>query len=266
MALGAIAAVVVQFGWKLIIAAVLLAVGIKLSKWISKKILRTSRLSSVDDGVRKFISNTVRISLYILVVISAAGIMGIPYASFVAVLGSAGVAIGLALQGSLSNIASGILILVNKPFRAGDFIEANGISGTASEIGFFTTTIVTLDKKVVSVPNSVLSAGCITNYSAAGVRRVDIEIGADYGCDIDKVKEVLLAAAAADERVLKEPAAVSRLTSYGDSSLKFTLMAWCRPDDYWLVRFDLLENVKKALDEHNIEIPFNRLDVKLVNE
>lgn len=266
MALEAIVAVVVQFGWKLIIAAVLLAVGIKLSKWISKKILRTSRLSSVDDGVRKFIANTVRISLYILVVISAAGIMGIPYASFVAVLGSAGVAIGLALQGSLSNIASGILILVNKPFRAGDFIEANGISGTASEIGFFTTTIVTLDKKVVSVPNSVLSSGCITNYSAAGVRRVDIEIGADYGCDIDKVKEVLLAAAAADERVLKEPTAVSRLTSYGDSSLKFTLMAWCKPDDYWLVRFDLLENVKKALDEHNIEIPFNRLDVKLVNE
>ena len=122
MALEAIVAVVVQFGWKLIIAAVLLAVGIKLSKWISKKILRTSRLSSVDDGVRKFIANTVRISLYILVVISAAGIMGIPYASFVAVLGSAGVAIGLALQGSLSNIASGILILVNKPFRAVDFI------------------------------------------------------------------------------------------------------------------------------------------------
>lgn len=250
-------------GLKLLWAVVILVVGIKCSKWASKLVLNPKRLPKLDEGVRRFFSNTLRITLYVVVIISAAGMLGIPYASFITVLGSAGVAIGLALQGSLSNIAGGILILVTRPFRVGDYIDAVGISGTVEEIGFFTTTLITVDNKKVSVPNGTLSNSCITNYSAMETRRVDLTFSVGYGSDIEKVKSILLGAASSNEKALKEPAPFAGLLSHGDSALVFALRVWCRSADYWDVNFALTEEVKRLLDENGVEIPFPKLDVTI---
>ena len=227
-----------DFGIKLILAVILLVVGIKLSKWFSKKMYKSRALSNLDDGVRKFIANAIKITLYILIIISAAGILKIPYASFVAVLGSAGVAIGLALQGSLSNIASGILILVNKPFRVGDFIKVGEISGTVRDIGLFSTSIVTGDNCVVSYPNSTLSNSCIVNYFAKPTRRIDMTFSVSYSSDIEKVKATLLETAHENSMVLDDPAPFSGVSNHA-------------------------ENVKNAFDKNGIEIPFPQLDVSL---
>lgn len=255
---------ITNFGVKLLGAVIVLIVGIKISKWISRRIERSNGMNRFDAGVKKFTANAVKIAFYAVTIISAAGIIGIPSASFIAVLGSAGVAIGLALQGSLSNIASGILILVNKPFRAGDFIEAGDISGTVKEIGFFSTTIVTPDNKVISYPNGTLSSACITNYSAMQNRRVDLTFSAGYDSDIDRVKEILLKAAYDNPLVISEPAPpFAAMSEQGASALDFVLRVWCKSDDYWAVRFGLNEAVKRAFDENGIEIPYNKLDVNI---
>ena len=223
-----IADLIVKYGIKLIVAVLVLVIGIKLSKWSSKLLSKSKAMSSLDEGVVVFLSNTVKFTLYVIVVISAAGILGIPYASFVAVLGSAGVAIGLALQGSLSNIASGILILVNKPFRMGDYIQANGAEGNVTDIGFFNTTVLTPDNKVISIPNSVLTGGCITNYTAMKNRRVDITFSVGYESDIENVKSVILETVNKSPLILKDPNPIARLIKCGDSSLDFTVRVWCK--------------------------------------
>lgn len=256
-----LAEICIQLGLKLIFAILVIIIGIKLSKWLSKCVFNAKALSNLDDGVRKFAGKAVKITLYVLIIISAAGILGIPYASFIAVLGSAGVAIGLALQGSLSNIAAGILILVNKPFKAGDYIAAGDVEGTVSEIGFFATKIITVDNKMISYPNSVLSSTAVTDYTALGTRRLDLIFSVGYESDIDTVKNILLNAAKSNELVLTDPEPAARLSKHADSALEFKLMVWCKCEDYWTVNFDLLEEVKKAFDENKIEIPFPKLDV-----
>ena len=252
-----------QFGLKLIFAAAILIIGIKLSKWAVKIILKSRTLSGMDEGVRKFIGKSVKITLYVLIIISAAGILGIPYASFVAILGSAGVAIGLALQGSLSNIAAGILILVNKPFKVGDYIAAGDIEGTVSEIGFFATKIITADNKQVSYPNAALSNTSVTDYTALGTRRIDLVFSTSYDSDIDTVKNILINVASADSLVFSEPKPEAHLSNHADSALEFKLMIWCKSSDYWTVRYNMLENVKKAFDKEKIEIPYPKLDVSV---
>ncbi len=252
-----------DFGIKLILAVILLVVGIKLSKWFSKKMYKSRALSNLDDGVRKFIANAIKITLYILIIISAAGILKIPYASFVAVLGSAGVAIGLALQGSLSNIASGILILVNKPFRVGDFIKVGEMSGTVRDIGFFSTSIVTGDNCVVSYPNSTLSNSCIVNYFAKPTRRIDMTFSVSYSSDIEKVKATLLETAHENSMVLDDPAPFAGVSNHAESAVEFLLRFWCKSEDFWYVKYSVAENVKNAFDKNGIEIPFPQLDVSL---
>lgn len=261
-----IADLIVKYGIKLLVAVLVLVIGIKLSKWSSKLLSRSKALSSLDSGVVRFISNTVKFTLYVMVVISAAGILGIPYASFVAVLGSAGVAIGLALQGSLSNIASGILILVNKPFRVGDYIQAGTIEGNVTDIGFFNTSVITLDNKVISIPNSVLTGSCIINYTAMETRRVDITFSVGYESDIENVKSVILETVNKSPLILKDPKPIARLIKCGDSSLDFTVRAWCKTKDYWDAYFEINESIKQALDKNNIEIPFPKLDVSIKNK
>lgn len=243
-----------QFGMKLIFAALVLIIGIKLSKHLEKYVLKSKVLLNVDDGVRKFIGKTVKIVFYVIIIISSAGILGIPYASFVAVLGSAGVAIGLALQGSLSNIAAGILILVNKPFKVGDYISAGAVEGTVSEIGFFGTKIVTSDNKLVSYPNSALSNTAVTDYTAMGSRRLDLTFTVARENDMDKVKELLVSTAAENSAVFTEPAPVARLSAATASALDIKLMVWCKCEEYAEVNFDLLENVKNAFDKNNIKL------------
>ncbi len=254
----------INYGLKLIAAVIVLAVGVKLSKWVSGLLLKSKSFSALDDGVARFLANAVKISLYAVVIISAAGILGIPYASFVAVLGSIGVAIGLALQGSLSNIASGILILVNKPFSVGDFIESDGVCGTVFDIGFFNTSVKAADNKVISYPNSVLAGGKIVNFSAMKTRMVDVTFSVGYGSDIEKVKSVITQTVLGIDGVLKEPAPLVRLFGCGESSLDFKVRVWCETPKYWDVYFDIMENVKTALDKNNIEIPFPKLDVNII--
>lgn len=255
---------ITDFGLKIIAAVIILFIGFKLSKWISKLIPNARVLKNLDIGIRKFFSNAVRISLYVLTFVTAAGTVGIPYASFVAVLGSAGIAIGLALQGSLSNIAAGILILFNKPFKIGDFIEADGVQGTVKEIGFFTTVITTLDNKVIHYPNSAISNKCITNYSANDMRRVDINFSVSYDTDIDLAKSVLLSVASDHPLTSTAPAPpFARFTRHDDSALILTLRVWCETKNYWAVYYDMIEDVKKAFDKNGIGIPYPQLDVHM---
>lgn len=254
---------ITDFGLKLAAAAAVLVIGFKLSKYISKRAFKSKYILNFDEGVKKFILHAVKILLYTVTVISAAGILGIPYASFIAVLGSAGVAVGLALQGSLSNIAAGILILINKPFKVGDFIEASEIKGTVSEIGFFSTSIITMDNKVVSYPNSALSNTCITNYSAMPERMVDVKFSVSYDSDIENVKTVIKNTAAANPLVLKNRDIFTGISSYGDSHIEFTLRIWCKTEDYQTLFFDINEEMKKAFDKNDIEIPYPKLDVML---
>lgn len=243
-----------QFGLKLIFALLVLIIGLKLSKWLEKYVLKSKALSGLDDGVRKFVGKTVKIVLYVIIIISAAGILGIPYASFVAVLGSAGVAIGLALQGSLSNIAAGILILVNKPFKVGDYISAGAVEGTVSEIGFFMTKIVTGDNKLVSYPNSALSNSAVTDYTALGSRRLDLTFAVSRENDVDAVKSLLVRTASEHSAVFTDPAPVARLSAATATALEIKLMVWCKCEAYADVNFDLLENVKEAFDKNNIKL------------
>lgn len=261
--LGTLITHVTSFGIKLICALIVLIIGFKVSKWISKKMSAAKTPDSVDEGVRKFGAKAVKISLYIIVIISAAGILGIPYASFVAVLGSAGVAVGLAMQGSLSNLAAGLLILLTKPFRVGDTVEAGDITGKVLEIGFFSTYIVTFDNRVVSYPNSALSGKCITNYSAKPTRCINLTFTAENGCDVEMVKDILTKTAVGCPRVLSDPAPYARLSKLGDGALEFILFAWCGSEEYRDTCFDLTESVKAAFDKDGAGIPYRKLDINI---
>jgi small conductance mechanosensitive channel len=188
-------------------------------------------------------------------------IIGVPAASLVAVIGSAGLAMGLAVQGGLTNIAGGIIILCFKPFEIGDFVETSSYSGTVVDIGLIYTTINTPDNKRVVIPNGTVSNASVVDYSAYETRRLDLELSVAYDSDIDMVKETLLSLANAHELVLKDPAPFVRLGTHGDSALIFKLRVWVKSADYWTVNFDLLEASKKVFDKRGIEIPFPQLDV-----
>lgn len=252
-----------SFGFKLISAALIVVIGFYLVKFLMKMIEKTNKINKLDVGVKRFLINTVKILCYVVIIISAAGVIGIPAASFITVLGSAGVAIGLALQGSLSNIAGSILILVNKPFIIGDYIDGNGVSGTVDDIGFFYTTIITPDNKKITCPNGALSNGNIVNYSSKDIRRVDFVFSVAYDSDIELVKKVLVKAAVTHPLVLKDPIPFVGLVTHGDSALQFTLRTWVNNSDYWTVNFDLNETVKAEFDANGIEIPYNQLDVRV---
>ena len=192
-------------------------------------------------------------------------ILGIPTTSFVTALASCGVAIGLALQGALGNLAGGIMILVFKPFRVGDYITTASSSGTVSNITIMYTMLKTPDNKVITIPNGTLTNSVIENYSASDERRVDLVFTTSYDCDIDKVKTVLLDAVKKHERILKNPEPFARLTKHGDSALEYTVRVWCKAADYWDVNFDLIETVKKDFDANGISIPYPQMDIHIDN-
>jgi len=253
-----------SLGLKIVAAIIVFVVGVALIKWIKKWIISSPKTEKVDAGVRTFLSSFVTISLYVVLFISVAMILGVPTTSFVTALASCGVAIGLAMQGSLSNFAGGLMILIFKPFKAGDFIEANGVSGTVTDITVVYTIVHTPDNKVITIPNGSITNSVIMNYSVSGTRRVDFTFTASYDADIDKVKEILLDAAA-HELVLKdedkEPFVA--LSEHGDSALVYTLRVWCNTSDYWTIKFDINEKVKKEFDKNGISIPFPQMDVHL---
>ncbi len=250
-------------GVRLLLAIVVLVIGLKLIKWTIKIIAKGKGYQKMEAGVQSFFKSFLNIVLDILLFITVASIVGIPITSFVTLLASAGVAIGLALQGALSNLAGGLMILIFRPFKVGDFIEANGHSGTVRAITVFYTILVTPDNKHVTMPNGSLTNSSIVNYSSEDTRRLDLTYSVSYDADIGKVKQLLLQAAETHQLVRKEPAPMARLKEHGDSSLNFLLRIWCRSGDYWTVQYDLLESVKTAFDQEGISIPYPQLDIHL---
>ena len=250
-------------GLKLLYAILVVIIGSKLVRFLVKRLRRSKLFKKIDASVAHFLLNFIGIVLRITVFVAAAMILGVPASSFVAVLTSAGVAIGLALQGSLSNLAGGIMILIFKPFRTGDYIEYGDVSGTVEDITIFYTELVTPDNKVVHCPNGALSNSNVINYSQKDTRRVSITVSCAYGTNVEEVEALMLGMLENHPLVLKDPAPFVALEECADSSLNFTVRAWCKNSDYWTVHFDMMSQSTKLLEENGIEIPFPQMDVHI---
>ena len=249
------------FGMKLIGAAIVLIVGLKLSKWSVGIWKKSKGYQKIDNTVAHFLANAFKAALYIIVIITSVIMIGIPAASIITILGSAGVAIGLALQGSLSNLAGSIMIMIFRPFKIGDYIEGNGVAGTVEDITMFYTVVKTPDNKVITIPNGALSNGNITNYSKMDLRRVDFNITVAYGTDVDEVKAILTEIAGANKLVLTDPAPFVALKEHGKDGISFTLRVWVNSGDYWTVNFGTLEEIYNVFNQRGIEIPLPQLDI-----
>ncbi|MBR2293087.1 MAG: mechanosensitive ion channel [Clostridia bacterium] len=256
----------ISVGGKLLAAILVLVVGSILIKCLVKAIRKSKMSKRADPTVHNFLISLIRIGLYVLLIVTLIAIMGVPMASIVAVIASAGVAVGLALQGSLSNLAGGIMLLIFRPFKLGDFIDASGFSGTVMDIGIFYTTLKTGDNKAITIPNGSLMNDSVINYSVHETRRVDLTFGVAYGTDVEKVKSILLEEATKHDKALKDPAPFCRLSKQNESSLDFVLRVWVNSGDYWQVNFDLLERINARFEAEGIEIPFNQVDVNIKNK
>jgi len=245
-----------DYGPKLLGAIALLIIGLWVIKFLMKGMKKAISKRGLDATLQKFVTNLVSWILKIMLFIAVLGQVGIESTSFIAVLGAAGLAVGLALQGSLANFAGGVLIMLFKPFKLGDLIEGQGELGTVKEIQIFTTKIVTPQNKLVIIPNGALSNGNITNYSEEGVLTIFHEIGVSYDADIKKTKEVLMGVLNAQEKVLKDPAPLVEVCALADSSVNFAVRPSVQASDYWAVYFETLELAKEALDAAGIEIPY----------
>lgn len=245
------------------VAAAILFGGIWLSKQIKKYIVLIMERRNVDALLASFTSNIAYVALVAFVIIAALSQLGIQTTSFVAIIGAAGLAIGLALQGSLANFASGVMIIAFRPFKVGDFIEAAGVSGVVEGIQIFSTQMRTGDNKAIIIPNSGITGGNITNYSAKDTRRVDMVFGIGYDDDIKKAKDILMELITEDERILKDPEPVVAVSELADSSVNFVVRPWVNSADFWGVKFDYTEAVKLRFDKEGISIPYPQQDVHL---
>ncbi|MCF7818908.1 MAG: mechanosensitive ion channel [Kiritimatiellales bacterium] len=253
----------VEYGLKILGALVVLLVGGWLAKQVRKIIVKLMETSKIDPTLISFVASLSYVAMQVFVVVAALEKLDVKTTSFVAILGAAGLAVGLALQGSLANFAAGILMIIFKPFKVGDFIEAGGVVGTTQEIGIFTTIINTPDNRKTIVPNSKLTADNITNYTAHNTRRVDLTAGISYGDDIDKARAAIKAALSEVPGVLANPAPDIFVSAMADSSVNFAVRPWCRPVDYWAVYFGVTEAIKKRFDADGITIPFPQRDIHL---
>ena len=253
----------ITVGSKILFAVIVLIVGRWLVRRLNKLVNKILTKREVDASLTTFVRSLVSITLNLLLVIVIIGILGIETSSFIALFASAGVAVGMALSGTLQNFAGGVMILLFKPFKVGDFIEAQGQSGTVREIQIFNTILTTADNKVIIIPNGGLSTGLMKNYSKEPPRRVDWEFGIAYGDDYTKAREVLARLLGADSRVLKEPPYFIALTSLGASSVNIVVRAWVNSADYWGVYFDMNEKVYKTFAQENLNIPFPQMDIHL---
>ncbi|WP_338814941.1 mechanosensitive ion channel family protein [Bernardetia sp. Wsw4-3y2] len=260
----------VTYGLKVVYALIALVIGWVVVGFIIKLIKKALHKAINDLALANFLTSIIGVLLKVLLFIVVASIVGIDTTSFAAIIGAAGLAIGLALQGSLSNFAGGVLIILLKPYRIGEFIEAKGMLGTVKEIQIFYTLLNTTDNKLIIIPNGELSNSPITNYSREPIRRVDITIGISYGDDIKTAKEIMSKSANAHPLVLKEGDAPSNpvivVTSLGDSSVNIAVRSWAKTPDYWSVHNDLIEELKYKMDEAGIEIPFPQRTVWMKTE
>lgn len=253
-------------GIKLVIAIVLMIISFKIVNVITKKLYKKLQKRNADTTLSRVGTSALRIGLKVIILVCLVGYVGIETASISAVIASLGVGISLAVQGTLSNFAGGVIIIVMRPFKIGDYITSNGQEGTVEDIKLFYTHIVTNDNKAVVIPNGSLANNVIVNASAKETRRCDVVVSAAYGSDTDKIKELIKGVCAANELIFTDPAPFVEMSNMGESSLDFTVRVWCNRPDYWTVNFYLLDSIKKAFDENGIEIPFNQLDVTIKNQ
>jgi small conductance mechanosensitive channel len=256
----------VEFGIKVATALAIFLIGKFIIRMVVRTIGSLMQAQDVDKTLETFICNLVRVSLMVVVVIAAIGALGVETTSFIAIFGAAGLAIGLALQGSLSNFASGVLIVLFRPYRVGDWVEVAGIAGTVEQVQILTTILKTGDNKQIIVPNSQIMDSIITNYSANDTRRIDMVIGVSYDDDIDKVRKTLEELLAAEDRILDEPAPTIAVSELADSSVNFIVRPWAKTADYWGVKFDLTESIKKRFDQDGISFPYPQQDVHLYKQ
>ncbi|MEL0063501.1 MAG: mechanosensitive ion channel domain-containing protein [Gammaproteobacteria bacterium] len=252
-----------SYGPKLILAILTLIVGLWIINAFCRGVDKGFEKSSMEPTLRRFLNSLIGVGLKALLLISVASMVGIETTSFIAVLGAAGLAVGLALQGSLANFAGGVLLLIFRPYKVGDFVDAGGHAGTVSSIEIFNTVLKTADNKTIIIPNGAVSSGSITNFSTESTRRVDLVFGIGYDDDMKKAKSILQGLIEADERILKDPAPVIVVSNLGDSAVDITTRSWVNSGDYWGVYFDLVENGKEAFDANGISIPYPQTDVHL---
>jgi small conductance mechanosensitive channel len=254
-----------DYGFKLLGAILILLIGMWLSKMLSKLVRRLMNVRKLDPTLVAFTANLVYAVLVIFVFIATLSKLGVQTTSLIALLGAAGLAIGLALQSSLANFAAGILMIILRPFKAGDFIEGAGVTGTVELVHVFSTRLLTPDNRTVIIPNSKLLGDNIINYTERGTRRMDLVVGVGYEDDIRRVKQLLLDIIAEDERFLTDPAPVVALNEFADSSLNFVMRPWVNVADYWPAYFDTMEKIKLRFDQDGISIPFPQHDVHLIS-
>jgi small conductance mechanosensitive channel len=255
--------IAVEYGPKVLGAALVLIIGSWIVKALTRGFSRFLNKRNIDDSLKPFLRSMVNILMRILLILSVLAMIGIEMTSFIAILGAAGLAVGLALSGTLQNFAGGVMILAFKPFKVGDFVDAQGYSGTVSEIQIFNTVLKTVDNKTVIIPNGGLSTSAITNYSTEKTRRVDWTFGIGYGDSIEKAKDVLKNLCLEDKRILKDPELFIAVSELADSSVNFAVRAWVKSEDYWNVFFDLNEKVYNTFEKEGLNIPYPQMDVHI---
>ena len=251
----------IAYGIKVLGAIAIFIIGKWAAKMLTNLFRKALEKSNTDPTLIKFLGDLIYFGLLVLVIIAALGTLGVNTTSFAAIIGAAGLAIGLALQANFSNFGAGVVLLFLRPFKVGDFVEAGGATGSVESIGIFNTTIKTGDNRVIIVPNSNIIGGNIVNYSKEPIRRIDLVIGVGYDDDLKLVKQTLEEILQSDERILKDPPPSISLAELADSSVNFNVRPWVKSEDYWPVRSDLLEKIKVTFDERGITIPYPQLDV-----
>ena len=263
--LNSLIALSVTLGGKIIAALLVLIIGLNVAEFIVKLIVKSRTFSKIDVTAQTFLKSVINIALKAIVFVTAIGVLGVPLTSVVTVIASCGVAVGLALQGGLSNLAGGIIIIILKPFKVGDYIIEGGVEGTVEAIGIFYTTLLTPDNKRVIIPNGSLMNSTVTAVNQLDTRRVDFKFSVSYSSDIDKVRKVIAYVAENTDKVLLDKGVDIFLSNHGESSIDFSVRVWSKTEDYWTVYFSINENVKKAFDKACIEIPFPQMDVHVKN-
>lgn len=254
----------INYGLKILVTLIIFIAGKWFAKCFSSLLEERMNKAKIDVTVSKFVKNIIYYILMVVIIIAALGQLGIKTASFVAIVGAAGLAVGLALQGSLANFAAGVLLILFRPIKVGDFVEVAGVAGTIKEISIFATTILTGDNKTITVSNASVMGSNITNYSTQPTRRIDLIVGVSYDSNIEQVKNELKLLAESDERVLQDVPVTIGVSELADSSINLVFRPWVKSANYWPVKFDLNERIKNRFDEVGIEIPYPKMDINMV--
>lgn len=256
----------IDWGWRILAALLIFLIGRMIAKRLAGLAAAAMGKARVDDTLIQFLRSIVYMTLLVVVALAAVSQLGVDTTSFFAILGAAGLAVGLALKDSLSNFSAGTMLVFFRPFKVGDYVDAGGVAGTVDGISIFNTVLKTPDNRVITVPNSQIYGGTITNFSAMDTRRIDLVFGVGYADNVERAKEIMMGILEADERILKDPAPQVMMLELADSSVNFAVRPWVASGDYWAVRADVLEKTKKALEDAGLSIPYPQRDVHLIGQ